>query len=76
MAIENGYMEESNNFYNNYQNDDYVERSNSYVKESNNFYNNYQNDGYFEERFNDIDKLIVKVKIYLQNLERTGFFKN
>ena len=75
MAIENGYMEESNNFYNNYQNDDYVERSSSYVEESNNIYTNYHNDGYFEEQFNDIDKLIVKVKIYLQNLERTGFLR-
>ena len=53
MAIENGYMEEYNNFHN----------------------NNYENNGYMEEGFNDIDKLIVKVKIYLQNLERTGFLR-
>ena len=61
MAIENRYLEEHNNhFNNNYQND---------------YFNNYQNDGYIEERNNDINILIVKVKIYLQNLERTGFLR-
>jgi hypothetical protein len=53
MAIENGYMQEGNSFYN----------------------NNYENDGYMQEGNNDINKLIVKVKIYLQNLERTGFLR-
>jgi hypothetical protein len=61
MAIENRHVEEYNNFYNNYENDY--------------FYNNYENDGYIEEGNNDINKLIVKVKIYLQNLERIGFLR-
>jgi hypothetical protein len=71
MAIENRYLEEHNNhFNNNYQNDYF---NNNYQNDY--FNNNYQNDGYIEERNNDIDKLIVKVKIYLQNLERTGFLR-
>ena len=61
MAIENRYIEEHNNFYNNYENDY--------------FYNNYENNGYIEEGNNDLNKLVVKVKIYLQNLERTGFLR-
>ena len=62
MAIENRYLEEHNNHFNNNYQNDY-------------FNNNYQNDGYIEERNNDINILIVKVKIYLQNLERTGFLR-
>ena len=61
MAIENRYIEEHNNFYNNYENDY--------------FYNNYENNGYIEEGNNDVNKLVVKVKIYLQDLERTGFLR-
>ncbi|HEU5462456.1 MAG TPA: hypothetical protein VFU79_09330 [Nitrososphaeraceae archaeon] len=53
MAIESNYMQEGNNFYNNY----------------------HENGGYMQEGNNDIGKLIVKVKIYLQNLERTGFLR-
>jgi hypothetical protein len=73
MAIENRYLEEHNNRYNNnYQNDDFY--NNNYQNDD--FYNNnYQNDGYIEEGNNDINKIIVKVKIYLQNLERTGFLR-
>jgi hypothetical protein len=80
MAIENRYLEGHNNhFNNNYQNDyfnnnyqnDYF--NNNYQNDY--FNNNYQNDGYIEEGNNDINKLIVKVKIYLQNLERTGFLR-
>ncbi len=67
IAQENGYDDYS---YYNYENDGYVEGSNNFY-----YNNNYQNDGYFEEGFNDIDKLIVKVKIYLQNLERIGFLR-
>ena len=52
-AIENGYMQEGNNFYNNY----------------------HENGGYMQEGNTDVGKLIVKVKIYLQNLERTGFLR-
>ena len=49
---------------------------NGYVEGYNDLYNNnYENGGYMEERNNDINKLIVKVKIYLQNLERTGFLR-
>jgi hypothetical protein len=48
---------------------------NRYIEEHNNFYNNYENNGYIEEGNNDINKLVVKVKIYLQNLERTGFLR-
>ena len=66
-AQENGYDDYS---YYNYENNGYVEGSNNFF-----YNNNYQNDGYFEEGFNDINKLIVKVKIYLQNLERTGFLR-
>jgi hypothetical protein len=62
MAIENRYLEEHNNHFNNNYQNDY-------------FNNNYQNDGYIEERNHDINILIVKVKIYLQNLERTGFLR-
>ena len=62
MAIENRYLEEHNNHFNNNYQNDY-------------FNNNYQNDGYIEESNNDINILIVKVKIYLQNLERTGFLR-
>lgn len=67
IAQENGYDDYS------YYNDE----NHGYVEGNNNFFynNNYQNDGYFEEGFNDINKLIVKVKIYLQNLERTGFLR-
>jgi hypothetical protein len=61
MGIDNRYIEKHNNFYNNYEND--------------NFYNNYENNGYIEEENNDLNKLIVKVKIYLQNLERAGFLR-
>ena len=61
MAIENRYIEEHNDFYNNYENDY--------------FYNNYENNGYIEEGNNDVNKLVVKVKIYLQDLERTGFLR-
>ena len=67
IAQENGYDDYS---YYNYENNGYVEGSNNFF-----YNNNYQNDGYFEEGFNDINKLIVKVKIYLQNLERTGFLR-
>ena len=70
MAIENGYMQEGNSFYNNnYENDGYMQEGNSFYN------NNYENDGYMQEGNNDINKLIVKVKIYLQNLERTGFLR-
>ena len=48
---------------------------NRYIEKHNNFYNNYENNGYIEEENNDLNKLIVKVKIYLQNLERTGFLR-
>jgi hypothetical protein len=69
-AIEDGYMQEGNSFYNNYHEND------GYMQEGNSFYNNYhENDGYMQEGNNDIGKLIVKVKIYLQNLERTGFLR-
>ena len=67
IAQENGYDDYS---YYNYENNGYVEGSNNFF-----YNNNYQNDGYFEEGFNDINKLTVKVKIYLQNLERTGFLR-
>jgi len=48
---------------------------NRYIEKDNNFYNNYENNGYIEEENNDLNKLIVKVKIYLQNLERAGFLR-
>ena len=48
---------------------------NRYIEKHNNFYNNYENNGYIEEENNDLNKLIVKVKIYLQNLERAGFLR-
>ena len=48
---------------------------NMYIEKHNNFYNNYENNGYIEEENNDLNKLIVKVKIYLQNLERAGFLR-
>ena len=48
---------------------------NRYIEEHNNFYNNYENNGYIEEGNNDVNKLVVKVKIYLQDLERTGFLR-
>ena len=67
IAQENGYDDYS---YYNDENHGYVEKNNNFF-----YNNNYQNDGYFEEGFNDINKLIVKVKIYLQNLERTGFLR-
>src|SRR5688572_29364814 len=69
-AIEDGYMQEGNSFYNNYHEND------GYLQEGNSFYNNYhENDDYMQAGNNDIGKLIVKVKIYLQNLERTGFLR-
>jgi hypothetical protein len=58
------------NFYSNAMGID-----NRYIEKHNNFYNNYENNGYIEEENNDLNKLIVKVKIYLQNLERTGFLR-
>ena len=73
-AMEVGYAE-GNSFYNNYEND--------HSAEGNSFYNNYEDDGInskyptntneFEGYYND--KLVVKAKIYLQNLERVGFLR-
>ena len=71
-----GSAAEGNGFYNNYEND-------GSAAEGNGFYNNYENDGInskypintneFEGYYND--KLVIKAKIYLQNLERVGFLR-
>ena len=64
MAIENRYLEEHNNRYNEVT-----------IRMMISTTITIENDGYVEEGNNDINKIIVKVKIYLQNLERTGFLR-
>ena len=75
IAMEDGYAE-GNSFYNNY--DNYGSAA-----EGNGFINNYEDGGMNSqypiianeyEGF-DNDKLVVKAKIYLQNLERVGFLR-
>ena len=67
---------EGNGFYNNFEND-------GSAAQENGFYNNYEN-GAINSKYPintnqfegfDNDKLVLKAKIYLQNLERVGFLR-